>query len=126
MDGSNPFFGDVRVRRALAHAYDMDRVIRDVTYGVYQPSPGIFGPGSFGYDASVERLAFDLDRARALLDEAGWLPDAEDGWRYREIDGERVKFSFVATADLRRRRQDGRHLSRGPAPDRRPDDDGSA
>jgi peptide/nickel transport system substrate-binding protein len=94
MDGSNPFFTDVRVRRALAHAYDMDRVIRDVTYGVYQPSAGIFGPGSFGYDPSVERLAFDLDRARALLEEAGWLPDAEDGWRYREIDGKRVKLSF--------------------------------
>jgi peptide/nickel transport system substrate-binding protein len=94
MDGSNPFLSDLRVRRALAHAYDMDRVIRDVTYGVYQPSAGIFGPGSYGYDATVERLPFDLGRARALLDEAGWVPDADDGWRYREIDGERVRFSF--------------------------------
>jgi peptide/nickel transport system substrate-binding protein len=94
MDGSNPFFGDTRVRRALAHAYDMDRVIRDVTYGVYQPSAGIFGPGGYGYDPSVERLPFDLDRARALFDEAGWVSDPEDGWRYREVDGERVRFSF--------------------------------
>ena len=94
LDGSNPFFTDVRVRRALAHAYDMDRVIRDVTYGVYQASTGIFGPGGYGYDPTVERLAFDLDRARALLDEAGWVSDPEDGWRYREIDGKRVRFSF--------------------------------
>jgi peptide/nickel transport system substrate-binding protein len=94
MDGSNPFFTDPRVRRALAHAYDMDRVIRDVTYGVYQPSAGIFGPGSFGYDPAAGRLPFDLDRARALLEETGWSVSAEDGWRYREIDGRPVRFSF--------------------------------
>ena len=43
---------------------------------------------------TVPKYPFDLDRAAALLDEAGWLSDPDDGWRYQEIDGRRIKFSF--------------------------------
>ena len=39
-DGSNPFFGDPRVRRALAHAYDADTVLRRVGHGLYRRSYG--------------------------------------------------------------------------------------
>ena len=46
-------------------------------------------------DPTVRHPEFDLDRASALLDEAGWQLSDEDGWRYKTIDGEGVRFTFV-------------------------------
>ena len=42
----------------------------DEVFGVYHPDSWMFNP-------AVERLPFDLDRASALLDEAGWQVDEE-------------------------------------------------
>ncbi|MDE2976957.1 MAG: ABC transporter substrate-binding protein [Acidobacteriota bacterium] len=93
-DGSNPFFTDVRVRRAMTHAYDQKRVIRDVAYGVYLETDQLWDKDHMGYNPDVPKYPFDLRRVGELLDEAGWLSDPDDGWRYKEIGGEKVKFSF--------------------------------
>ena len=94
MDGSNPFFTDKRVRLAMAHAFDTDRVLRDTSYNLFTPSTGIFDPDHWCYNPDVERLRYDLDTAAELLDEAGWLVSDEDGFRYQEIDGQKVKFEW--------------------------------
>ena len=92
--GSNPFFADARVRRAMAHAFDLDRALRDAGYGLYPRSTGPFDGEHWAHDPSVAPVPYDPARARALLDEAGWLASDEDGWRYREIDGRCVRFEF--------------------------------
>ncbi|MFP6583354.1 MAG: ABC transporter substrate-binding protein [Candidatus Hydrogenedentota bacterium] len=94
MDGSNPFFQDAKVRRALAHAYDTEKVLKIVTYNLFQTSNGIFDKEHWGYNPDVKPLEFNLDKAAALLDEVGWLVSDEDGWRHKEIDGTSVKFEF--------------------------------
>ncbi|MFP6596777.1 MAG: ABC transporter substrate-binding protein [Candidatus Hydrogenedentota bacterium] len=94
MDGSNPFFEDVRVRQAMAYAYDTDRVLKNVTYNLYTESNGIFDSQHWAHNPDTKPIRFNLDRAAELLDEAGWLVDDEDGWRYKEIDGTKVKFEF--------------------------------
>ena len=78
----------------MTHAYDQKRVIRDVAYGVYLETDQLWDKDHMGYNPDVPKYPFDLVRAGELLDEAGWLPDPDDGWRYKEIDGEKVKFSF--------------------------------
>jgi peptide/nickel transport system substrate-binding protein len=90
----NPFFGDVRVRRAMSHAFNRDAFLRDALYGIYPPSRGIFDRDHWAYNASIELIPFDLEQAGRLLDDAGWRVDPEDGWRYREIDGKRRRFHF--------------------------------
>lgn len=95
MDGSNPFFADPRVRLAMAHAYDRDRVLRDVSYNLYIPSNGIFDEEHWAYNSKVDLIKYDLDRAAELLDEAGWLVSSDDGWRYKTIEGTPVKFEFT-------------------------------
>ncbi|MFN0057319.1 MAG: ABC transporter substrate-binding protein [Planctomycetota bacterium] len=95
MDGSNPFFGDVRVRRALAHACNMPQMLKDLTYGLSAQSAGIFARNSPWF-TPVELIQHDRKRAAALLDEAGWIIDPErDGWRHKVIDGKPVKFEFT-------------------------------
>ena len=103
-DGSNPFFGDVRVRRAMAYALDKAKFIRDAMFDLYPVSTGIFDPGHWAHNPEVEPYPYDLERAAQLLDEAGWQSSEDDGWRYKVIDGERVRFSFefmIAQGDPR-------------------------
>ncbi len=100
MDGSNPFFTDRRVRRAMAHAYDRNRVLRDVSHNLYLPSNGIFDSEHWAHNPDVELIEFDLDRAAQLLDEAGWTVNPDDGLRYKTIDGKPVKFEFTISFPL--------------------------
>jgi peptide/nickel transport system substrate-binding protein len=70
--GHNPF-KDVRVRRAVAHAIDIDSIIAKVLRGQATPTGSFFSPQVDGYVPALEkRLAYDPARARALLQEAGY------------------------------------------------------
>lgn len=71
-----PPFDDPRVRQALCHALDRSRVVTQVLKDSVSPAYGVLPPGMPGYDETFEGLAYDLDRARQLLTEAGY-PDGE-------------------------------------------------
>ena len=67
-----PPFGDVRVRRAFAHALDPERIANVVMGGYRYPATGGFVPlGMPGHSPGIG-LPYDPDRARALLAEAGY------------------------------------------------------
>ena len=87
-----PMFQDLRVRRALAHAVNIDQMIRYVLYGYGTQSTGIFTPEMWFFNPHVQPLAYDPEKARQLLDEAGWVPGA-DG--IREKDGQRFAFTLI-------------------------------
>ncbi len=95
MDGSNPFFNDKTVRHAMTHALNMPLILDNVLYNLADQAHGIYHPDSWMYNPNIELLLFDIAKAQQLLDEAGWLKDEQDGWRYKTIDGERVKFEFT-------------------------------
>jgi ABC-type transport system substrate-binding protein len=63
--------GDVRVRQALMHAFDIE-AISDGSRGFQQPQVTFLNPYIFGYSENVPVYEYDPDRARALLDEAGY------------------------------------------------------
>jgi peptide/nickel transport system substrate-binding protein len=72
--GRNPF-KDVRVRRAVAHAIDVESIVAKVLRGQATPTGSFFAPQVDGYVAALEkRLPYDPAKARALLREAGY-PD---------------------------------------------------
>jgi ABC-type transport system substrate-binding protein/methyl-accepting chemotaxis protein len=64
-------FDDVRVRRALNHAIDRQKLNEHSFAGTGIPAAGVIPPGLAGHDASSTGYAFQPDRARALLAEAG-------------------------------------------------------
>jgi peptide/nickel transport system substrate-binding protein len=84
-------FDDVRVRRALYHAIDVPAIVREVLQGYGAIANGQFPPGSWAYDPSVKPYAYDPNRAKALLAEAGWKP-GPDGILVK--DGKRLAFSL--------------------------------
>ena len=90
-----PYFADRRVRRAMSYAFDHDRMLDKLCYGLYKPCAGPFAEDSWmASGAKLETCKQDLDRAEALLDEAGWIDRDNDGVRDKEIDGKLVPFEF--------------------------------
>ncbi|MFM8951645.1 MAG: peptide-binding protein [Planctomycetaceae bacterium] len=90
-----PYFADRRVRRAMTYAFDHDRMLDKLCYGLYTPCAGPFAADSWmAAGLKLEPSKQDLDKAEALLDEAGWIDRDNDGIRDKEIDGTLVPFEF--------------------------------
>ncbi len=64
-------FDDVRVRRALAHAIDRKAFIDGVLDGLGKPIGSHFAPADAGYVDLTGVYAYDPEKAKALLKEAG-------------------------------------------------------
>jgi len=70
--GKNPF-ADVRVREALYRAIDVDTLKTAVMRGLSDPTGTMIAPQVHGWTKELaQRVPYDLDRARALLKEAGY------------------------------------------------------
>ena len=73
-DEANPF-QDVRVRQAVAHAINVPAILQTIMRGSAEPAAQLVGAEMNGFSEGLtERPELDLDRARALLAEAGY-PD---------------------------------------------------
>lgn len=68
----NPLFADRRVRQALSHAVDRQSLINAVLFGQGQPLASIFKPGTWASHPTLQPYPYDVAKANALLDAAGW------------------------------------------------------
>lgn len=68
----NPLFQDQRVRKALAHLLNRERLIHDFFFNQYQRSTGIAYYGSTYHHPKNEPVGFDPLLAQSLLRETGW------------------------------------------------------
>ena len=89
-----PLFKEKKVRQALSHAFNGDKMLDEVFLGLGARSTGPIPTFLPFYDKTVPGYPFDLDRAAALLDEAGWTDSNDDGIRDKVIDGESKEFVF--------------------------------
>ena len=64
-------FDDVRVRRAVWHAIDWDKIIANLYQGIGQQAQGPLSPGVFGSSVQTP-YTYDPQLARQLLAEAGY------------------------------------------------------
>ena len=93
-NADRPLFSDKRVRQAMSHAFNAQLLIDDVFLGLGERTTGPMPTVQPYYDRSLEPYAFDLERAKALLDEAGWTDSDGDGIRDKEVDGTLIPFEF--------------------------------
>ena len=87
-----PLFQDPLVRRALAHAVDVPSMVRFILYGHGLQSTGLFTPQMWFFNPDIKPFAYDPDKARGLLAEAGWKP-GPDG--ILQKNGERFSFTLI-------------------------------
>lgn len=91
----NGVLGNEALRQAIQYAID-DETMCDVTVGGMYTAGCSVLPSSlaYGYDELTDTYAYDLDKAVAVLDEAGIVDSDGDG--YRELDGEKINLNYVA------------------------------
>jgi peptide/nickel transport system substrate-binding protein len=93
----HPVLGDVRVRKAIAHALDYDAIINDIFFGYgIRQTANVIPAIDWAYNSNLAPYEYDLDRARALLDEAGWVDSDGDG--VREKDGVPMNLTLLTNA----------------------------
>ena len=97
-----PWFKERPVRQALYHAMDKRAIIEQVYYGVPKPVEGYLPSTSWAYNADLPRHEHNLEKAKQILDEAGWNP-GPDGIRAK--GGERLSFTNSTTSGNKLREQ---------------------
>ncbi|MBM3987220.1 MAG: hypothetical protein FJ294_04575 [Planctomycetes bacterium] len=90
---------DARVRTALALATDWDGLVQSFYRGLAQRVTAEWFDGGLDYDRELEPLPFDVQRARALLAEAGWYDRDGDGFVDR--DGKPLSIEILTQAGSR-------------------------
>lgn len=73
----NPPFDDVRFRKALMHAINRQQIVDNVFFGTAKIMEGPISSGTAYHDeAALTKYDFDPQKAIALMDEIGLVPDS--------------------------------------------------
>ncbi len=92
LNNSNPILNDKKVRQALVQATDTDEIRKSLNFQPVQvDSP--FLKSQFAYNSEITQLPYDIDSAKRLLDETGWILNSKN---QREKDGVEMSFRLVS------------------------------
>ncbi len=92
-----PILDDVRVRKAISHLTDIESIIANVYNGFGKRQVGPISPlHPEEYHAALKGYEFDPEKAKALLDEAGWIDADGNGVREKMIKGKKIELKLEA------------------------------
>ena len=93
-EAKTTIFSDVRTRQAFMWAIDRDLIVEQIFYGYAVRADGPQPPLSPAYapDRITSIYTYDPEKAKSLLDEAGWVAGS-DGIRAK--DGIKLSFEFL-------------------------------
>jgi peptide/nickel transport system substrate-binding protein len=97
----DPLFEDKRVRQAMTMAIDRQQIVDALVYGQATVGTQPLISTIWAHDPTIEPYPFDPERAKALLEEAGWTDSDGDG--VREKDGREFKFQMATNGNNRMR-----------------------
>ena len=86
-----PIFQDKQVRQAIYYAIDKQSIINGVQFGKGRPCWGPIPPESWAYNPNIKKYLYNPPRAKALLEQSGWIDSDNDGIR----DKNGVPFEFT-------------------------------
>jgi len=99
-DSQRPFFQEQKVRQALMLGLDRERLINEVLEGQGLVTNSPILPGTWAYSPDTPNYRHDLEWAKVLLDEAGWIKATEVDTRHR--GGTPFAFTLLTSEDPRR------------------------
>jgi peptide/nickel transport system substrate-binding protein len=74
MNLRDPILKDIRVRRAIAYAINVQPIIHYLLRDQAQPAYSVLPPQHWAYDGNVEKYPHDPELAKKILDDAGYRP----------------------------------------------------
>ncbi|MGC5170042.1 ABC transporter substrate-binding protein [Microbacterium sp. DT81.1] len=92
-----PALGDVRVRQAMNMVFDRDAIAEDLYRGYADPAYQIFREGSTAYleDLTEDPYPYDVEAAKALMEEAGYADGFALQIPFFEGQGHDLLFPYV-------------------------------
>jgi len=95
-----PILSDKKVRRAFAHAIDVDELIKNVFIGFGTRCATPLHPSSAEYNADLKPITFSIEKAKKLLAEAGWSDTDKDGILDKKLGGKKtaLRVKYLANA----------------------------
>lgn len=96
-------FNDVRFRRAVSHSINRDGMIRSVLRGLAVKADSLTPQSLKEWHApNLPMFDYDVEKAKALLDEAGYKDTNGDGVREME-NGQPIAFTFITNVENKTR-----------------------
>jgi len=89
----HPWFKDKQIRQAIAYAIDKKEIVDVVLFGLGKPATGPYVPGTWPYNPNVRKYAYNPEKAKQLLKEAGW--EDHDGDGILDKDGKPFHFTIL-------------------------------
>ncbi len=90
---SRPMFADKKVRQALSYATPRQTIINGILMGHGVASFGPFMPDTWAENPNLTPYPEDLEKAKQLLTQAGWIDSNNDG--ILDKDGNAFSFTLV-------------------------------
>ena len=90
-------FKDHRVRIALTHLVDRQRILEEVYFSLGRIVTGNFFIETPYYDKSIQAYPFDIKKAKNMLAGAGWNDSDGDG--ILDKDDKKFEFTFLTIAN---------------------------
>jgi peptide/nickel transport system substrate-binding protein len=82
---------DKNLRRALAHLVDYKQIIATVMNGFAERISGPFHPSKPYYDKSLPLVDFDIEKAKTMLAQTGWMDSNKNGTVDKMINGKKTE-----------------------------------
>ena len=89
-----PFFTDQKVRRAMAYMMPIDEIIEVMMHGKASRQASLISPLKKTYNDTLKLIPLNIQKAKQLLTESGWIDSDGDNIRDKMINGVRIPFSF--------------------------------
>ena len=89
-----PYFVDQKVRRAMAYLLPLDEIIEVMMHGKASRQASLISPLKKTYNDTLQLIPLDIEKAKELLAEAGWVDTDGDNIRDKIINGIKTPFSF--------------------------------
>jgi peptide/nickel transport system substrate-binding protein len=98
---ADPLTGDIRIRRAIAHAIDRTAIVEHVLGGAARAAATLLPPEHWAGNAQLEPLDFDPGRARLLLQQAGYSREHPLQLNYKtSTDPVRIRIATIIQQQL--------------------------
>jgi len=97
-NGKPSRFADKRVRQAMTYLTDRKRVIDEIMLGYAEVAVSPFNPRSKQHDNSLEARSFSVEKAKQLLQEAGFA-DRDNNGVLEDAEGNPFEFELVFFQD---------------------------
>jgi len=88
------FFTDKNVRRAIAYTIPVEEIIEVMVQGKATRTAAQISPLKKTYNDTLKLIPLDIEKAKQILDKAGWIDTDGDNIRDKIVDGEKLQFSF--------------------------------